>query len=513
MLRSIASLSMTSGAVWAAMCHGNGPDEAGYTNLEPIHSQNLQFIREFSDPEIGGAAKYYMAGEQNDKFNVVHVWGNPYQLGYNHGAILKDQIIAFYDGVYDYFIEEAHDEACQLNIDPISKACIIRPDVIDNILEHGVDKALDMELEATDPYTSDYFEEEMQGLADATGYDLQRIRRIHQLGELTKASCSMVGAWDEALSDKKGLLQLRALDWTTAAIFVNNPQMTVYHPEDQTNNRFANIGFPGWIGLMTGMNDQKMGISEIGAGTAGDSPDFPDESRKGQSFTWMLRDILQFDKTADQAKERMEKADRTCNLILGVGDGKTNVFHGFASDAGRLTTYNDKDMEPLKYIDGTDMRHDRIDNIVYWGMDWYCWQFHEVLRDNLLEYWGDINFENLIRSILAGTNSGNLHVTVMDYNQDDMYVAFHSKKDQELALNQDLIDAMNVGCENDPNAVAEYGASMSSAWKRSYTRLRMAEIFAEKSPLENYDDAADGAVTSNVTGLTLFLGMCAVLAH
>merc|ERR1712141_337493 len=102
---------------------------------------------------------------------------------------------------------------------------------------------------------------------------------------------------------------------------------------------------------MTGMNDQKMGISEIGAGTAGDSPDFPSESRKGRSFTWILRDILQFDKSADEAKERMENEDRTCNLILGVGDGKAEKFHGFAYDAARLTTYNDKDMQPLQYID------------------------------------------------------------------------------------------------------------------------------------------------------------------
>lgn len=33
------------------------------------------------------------------------------------------------------------------------------------------------------------------------------------LGELTKGSCSMFGAWGSALPSSNGVLQLRALDW------------------------------------------------------------------------------------------------------------------------------------------------------------------------------------------------------------------------------------------------------------------------------------------------------------
>ena len=33
------------------------------------------------------------------------------------------------------------------------------------------------------------------------------------LGELTKGSCSMFGAWGNALPAGEGVLQLRALDW------------------------------------------------------------------------------------------------------------------------------------------------------------------------------------------------------------------------------------------------------------------------------------------------------------
>ena len=37
---------------------------------------------------------------------------------------------------------------------------------------------------------------------------------------------------------------------------------------------------------------------------------------------YLLRDILQFDKTLDEAMDRISNAHRTCYLILGVGDWK-----------------------------------------------------------------------------------------------------------------------------------------------------------------------------------------------
>ena len=41
---------------------------------------------------------------------------------------------------------------------------------------------------------------------------LQKIQRIHMIGELTKGACSMFGANASATPDG-ALLQLRALDW------------------------------------------------------------------------------------------------------------------------------------------------------------------------------------------------------------------------------------------------------------------------------------------------------------
>ena len=94
-----------------------------------------------------------------------------------------------------------------------------------------LDGALDLEYDVTNRYTGKYFEEEIKGLADASGCSEKLIRRIHMIGELTlvkqkmkshkvrivflkssKGQCSMFGA--NATATPEGhLLQLRALDW------------------------------------------------------------------------------------------------------------------------------------------------------------------------------------------------------------------------------------------------------------------------------------------------------------
>lgn len=61
---------------------------------------------------------------------------------------------------------------------------------------------------------------------------------------------------------------------------------------------------------------------------------FPDntfgkESRTGIPFVFLLRDILQFDQTLNDSIHRIQTANRTCDLILGVGDGKAKTFRGF----------------------------------------------------------------------------------------------------------------------------------------------------------------------------------------
>ena len=94
--------------------------------------------------------------------------------------------------------------------------------------------------------------------------------------------------------------------------FKNHPEIVVYHPTVGSGNghAFANVAWAGFVGSITGISSQQMAISEIGVS-------FPDatfgkESRFGVPFTYLLRDILQFD--TDLASSEMHLKNAACSI-------------------------------------------------------------------------------------------------------------------------------------------------------------------------------------------------------
>lgn len=70
----------------------------------------------------------------------------------------------------------------------------------------------------------------------------------------------MAGTWGSATASGH-LLQLRALDWDRNAPMSKFPTVVVYHPTEEGSSVFANIGYAGLIGVLTGYST-KIGISE-----------------------------------------------------------------------------------------------------------------------------------------------------------------------------------------------------------------------------------------------------------
>ncbi len=147
-----------------------------------------------------------------------------------------------------------------------------------------------------------------------------------------------IGAWGPATEGGK-TIQLRALDWDTSGPFKRDPAVTVYHPTTPGAHAFANVGFLGFIGTFSGQSEKQLAVSEIGVSYP-DTEHFGTESFEGVPFVYLLRDVLEFDNTVFDSVTRMETANRTCDLILGVGDGKAETFRGFAYSASELFVYN-----------------------------------------------------------------------------------------------------------------------------------------------------------------------------
>lgn len=383
-------------------------------------------------------------GNTVSSYYVFHVWGNAHDMGFAQGQMLKQLTTgpSFIQRVWAYLKNQVES----------GLPADLPQWLMDLIAVVGLDAALDATEEVTYLYTNPNIYTMMAALADGSGDDYSTIVKVHMLAGLTQGHCSMLGAWGSALADPTGLLQLRALDWNMDGPFRDFSAITVYHPNDPSyGHAYINIGFAGFVGVITGISETKLAISEIGVAMPDET--FGDQSRIGVPFIFILHDILSLDNTVDDAINRMQNSRRTCDLILGVGDGKLNQFRGFEYSYSVLNVFDDKNMMPYN-----ETWHPRIPDVVYWGMDWICPAFNLALGQAIQKYHGQISPEVGIRYISAVEQSGDNHIVYYDLKNMDFYVSFAAP--------------FSVG-------------GNVAAFDRQYTKFDATALFAEPQPNES----------------------------
>lgn len=323
-----------------------------------------------------------IAGQGDDKIHVLTLWGTPYEMGRAHGELLQNEI-------------QSH---------------------VDNLIQNMVKKAgqpvamLDQVFEQTRPFVPQYYLQELQGLSDGSGVPLQDLIRANIIGEAGEWHCSLFGAWGEATAADGHLYQLRALDYETGANIQKYPLIVVYAPDD--GHIFANITWAGVVGCISGISEQQLAISEIGDDYHKESDTFA-----GIPFMFLLRDILQFDTSLDEAINRVKNAPRTTSLMYGIGDGELGELRGLQTSHIACNVFSPDDLEPLTAA------HQRIKDVVYWGMSWNVPDYDGPLHDKLVEHYGEINGEITIKDILPSVGTGNLQAVIYDLSAMKIWVA------------------------------------------------------------------------------------------
>jgi hypothetical protein len=173
--------------------------------------------------------------------------------------------------------------------------------------------------------------------------------------------------------------------------------------------------FLGYVGTLTGMSSQRLGISEIGVSFPDDT--FGDESMSGLPFIFVERYILQYSETIDDALSFIANVRRTCHLILGVADGKLGTARMIQYSHSKVNFFDDENLQPL-----ADW-HPRIPNAIYSGMDWLCPSRQYKLYKAITDQYGNITPELSIKNITSFVKTGDLHVGVYDLTDNVMYVA------------------------------------------------------------------------------------------
>jgi hypothetical protein len=167
---------------------------------------------------------------------------------------------------------------------------------------------------------------------------------------------------------------------------------------------------------------------------------------------FILRDVLQYEDSLAGAEDHIANANRTCNLVIGVGDGEEGKVNGIQFSGYVSNPYADYNLLPVN-----ETWHVPIENVVYNGMDWLCPGYNQVLGDQLRKYYGQIDEVNTIQNILPTAQTGNLHIAVYDLKEQNMHVSF---------------------CRSDSADASE----PFNAYERQFTRLHMKELFAQQAP-------------------------------
>ena len=333
--------------------------------------------------------KLELAGEGDDKIYVLTVSGSSYEMGKTYGRLMKKEI------------NEHLPNLIHLMSQKMSKS----------------ETVLDELYSQVKPFIPDHFIEEMQGIADGSGLNFQDVLRANLIGEASEWHCSLFGAWGKATAADGHLYQLRSLDYETEANIQKYPVVVVYFPNE--GFPFANVTWAGVVGSISGMNSQQLAISEIG-----DDYDKDNDSFVGIPFMFLLRDILQFDNSLEQAIARVKNASRTTSLMYGIGDGEMGELRGLQTSHTLCNVYDPNNLEPLTAT------HRRIEDIVYWGMSWNVPAYDGPLHDKLMEHYGNINAEVTINDIVTSVGTGDLQTVVYDLTAMKMWIA-NAKADNE----------------------------------------------------------------------------------
>ncbi len=355
-------------------------------NLEHSNKIVRANLQKLSETEHGSL---WLAGKGEDRIHVLKVWGTPFEMGAAYGELLKAEIADYIANVINAM---AREEGA-----PISQ--------------------LDDVYAATGPFMPEHFLEEMQGIARGSGVSLQNVIRANLIGEASEWHCSLFGAWGDATAADGHLYQLRALDYEVHANIQKYPLIVVYFPQE--GHPFANITWSGVVGCISGVSSERLAISEIG-----DDYDKDADTFTGIPFMFLLRDILQFDKSLDEAVERVKNAPRTTSLLYGIGDGEFGQLRGLQTSHTLCNVFDPDNLEPVTPT------HQRIKDIVYWGMSWDVPDYDGPLHDKLVEHYGKINAEVTINDILPSVGTGNLQAVVYDLTAMKIWVA-NARADDE----------------------------------------------------------------------------------
>ena len=239
---------------------------------------------------------------------VLHVWGTPQEMGYAHGALLRDSIVAVLE---NYALE------------------VIPPSTLDTA------GAIYGAVADIPPPLREEAEAIVEGMRDHGGVQVPSLGReltandllvVNAMTDLLAIGCSSLSAWGDATDDGIGdeARIVRNLDWSEDAALLENQIVIAYEPSDPERQKVLSVAFAGYIGCLSCMNEA--GVSVLFNMGYGDGAASIGEAMQGFApSNLMLRDVLSRrdvdgdgQSTADDVEAAVRKQTHAGSWILHV---------------------------------------------------------------------------------------------------------------------------------------------------------------------------------------------------
>ncbi|HOE10048.1 MAG TPA: C45 family autoproteolytic acyltransferase/hydrolase [bacterium] len=224
--------------------------------------------------------------EKIDGRYVLHLSGDYYEIGYQHGVLLKDQVKQNLMNIVDNQTE------------------------MGNTPEYKMYKTLRGAMHARlKPFIPQKYMDELKGLADGAGLNFEDVLCGNLMPEAFH--CSGIALFGKATRDGS-LYHVRILDYMTKAGLQDLAVIMIVHPKGA--HGFMNVSYAGSLGSVTGMNDAQITIGEMG----GKGQGFYD----GMPMPLLLRDALERAGTLEEAMKIFQETPRTCEYYYVISDAK-----------------------------------------------------------------------------------------------------------------------------------------------------------------------------------------------
>jgi isopenicillin-N N-acyltransferase like protein len=247
-------------------------------------------------------------------YPVLHLKGTPYEMGYQHGALLRESV--------------------RKNLDTLLR---VKGDV--TLAELGPIKVkprqlIEVIIGVQEDYVPEKYFQELEGLAAGASIPLQDARMANFIPELFH--CSGFALMNSATKDGT-LYHGRVLDYAVDWGLQEHAVIIVAEPEGGIP--FVNVTYAGFIGSVTGMNAKHVSIGEMGGGGFG--------HWEGVPMAFLVREALEKGHDLDAAIAVFRDNPRTCQYFYVIADAKTNRAVGMEASWNTFTLVRPGETHPL----------------------------------------------------------------------------------------------------------------------------------------------------------------------